>query len=87
MFAEWLVEGARVRLLEYRTPVDELKITRFDSGEMEAESEQLHPGLKTEFLFVPRYEGWKVVTEGLGGERGYAQSSPTYALEPIEEPS
>ena len=87
MFAEWLKEGAIVRLLEYRRPIDELKITRFSSGKMEAESQKLHPGLKTEFIFVPRYEGWKVMTEGLGGERGYAQLSPTYALELIKESS
>lgn len=87
VFAEWLKEGARVRLLEYRKPIDELKITKFGDGEMEAESQKLCPGSKTEFLFVPRYEGWKVMTYGLGGERGYAQVSPTYAFEPIEETS
>lgn len=83
MFAEWLKEGAKVRLLEYSTPIDELRITRFGLGKMEAESLELYPGQKTEFLFVRGK--WKVMTEGLGGERGYAQASPDYRLELIEE--
>ncbi len=76
-------KGIRVQIIECGEVIDEGLITRDLRSEIEIESIQLHPGSRTTFAYFPSEYGWKMLFEGMDGERCFSQRAPTYQIKPV----
>ena len=80
---QMFLPGEIVRILKYGKVIDIVQIICDRRSEIEVESLQANPGTHKEFAYIPDDHGWKLLVEGLGGERCWSERAPMYNILPF----
>jgi hypothetical protein len=74
--------GNRVEIVELGEVIDTAIVVADNRATITLRSERLHPGSTTEFAFEPTLRVWRMLFEGMGGERCIKPNGPMYDIRP-----
>ncbi len=70
----------RVEIQEGSIVIDSAQVEAVGDHVITLVSEELQPGIRTQMVYLPGLEVWKVLFEGLGGERCINPRGKSYSI-------